>query len=137
MKFKKEVSQLQNDKEKDEKQYTESLRKLTEKFEKENKTPKTASKAVLPRSLPNAELEAQLKVWSTEKHLLQKQLQMTNLQVDEARKMSESLMQSYQNIEKSREELQLSNNKLTESLQRSDTRNLNLEAKLKDLRVYK
>jgi len=136
MKLKKDNTKLLSEKEKDEKQYAESIKKLTEKFERENSVSKN-SKAVLPKNIASNELEQQAKIWANDKEHIQKQLCMANAQIDEIRKMNENLMHSYKNLEKSREELQESNNKLTESIQRSDDRNLNLEEKINKLKPYK
>lgn len=136
-KFKKENAQLQADKERDEKQYTDTIKKLNDKLEKESSKSPSQPKASLPRSITNPDLEQHAKAWAKEKELLEKQINIANARVDETRKINESLMSSFKNAEKTRTELQESNVTLTEALQRSDARNLKLEEKLQNVRLYK
>ena len=137
MRMKKENNKLQMDIEKDTKRYSDQIKKLNDKLENEVKKQSQLPRATLPRTMVNNDFDQQLKSWAKEKELLEKQLNMANAQIEESRKINDSIMHSNKNFEKTRVELQESNNKLTEVLRRSDTRNYHLESKINKLRPYK
>ena len=136
MKLKKENAKLQDERKKDEKMYTDQIRKLTEKFEKENLALSSRSKSSSGKA-SKEEIDYHMKTWKKEKELLEKQLKMQVQQNEENKRMQEDLMQAFKTMENSKSDIQTTNDKLSDLIQRSDTRNVQLEEKLGKYRKYK
>lgn len=113
--MRKEITKLQEDLRKESRQYEDQIKKLTEKFEKENLSMMSKSKNS-KQKVSKGELEQYMKGWAKEKELLEKQSSMLKVQLEEQRRMHEDLMQVIKTNEKSKNDAQKINQKLEEKL---------------------
>lgn len=114
------------------KTYTDQVKELTDKFQKEIRELSSQSKAG-----SGVDISHQMNNWAKEKELLQKEIDMMKVQLDERTGLYEEMMQSFKSMEQSKTEAHEANFMLTEAIKNNDSRLQDYEKKLSKYKKYK